>query len=239
MKRGTLGVLLALAAVAAMAQDTAVHPFIPRPARTSEALARQIQSNPVYMDRYVRHFQMKPAEVLALVRGLRLTKLDRDTEVEMFNVPGSGVLRSRRMLFKKGTEVWVDSTGRPILKASCANPLIRLDQASKPSVAGQIGQPVGPREIELPKGGAAEVVMQVHPIEPMPPVIPDVQFETPPPVTEVTSSGREMAPFAGGLLFLPTALAGFGGGGVIPEPATLTAVGFGVGYLLLRRRKRR
>jgi hypothetical protein len=238
MKRGTIAVLLALTAVACWGQDTAVHPFIPRPARTSDALARQVESNPVYMDRFVRHFQMKPSEVSAYLRSLRLAKLDKDTEVIMYNAPQSGAFRSRKLLLKKGTEVWVDSSGTPVLKANCGNPLTRTDQATRPSVSGQVSQPMGFKEVELPKGGAAEVVMQVHPIEPMAPVIPEVQFETPPPVTEVTSSGRELAPFAGGLLFLPSALVGFNSGGVIPEPATLTAVGFGVGYLLLRRRKR-
>lgn len=238
MKRGTIGVLLALSAVACWGQDTAMHPFVPRPARTAVALARQVESNPVYMDRYVRHFQMKPSEVSAYLRSLRLAKLDKDTEVVMYNAPQSGAFKSRKMLLKRGTEVWVDSSGTPVLKASCSNPIIRTDRAASPSVSGQISQPMGYKEVELPAGGVAEVVMQIHPIEPMAPVIPQVQFENPPPVTEVTSTGRELAPFAGGLLFLPSTLIGLNSGWVIPEPATLTAVGFGVGYLLLRRRKR-
>lgn len=241
MKRGITTVLASLAFAVCLAQNGRPHPFIPRPARTPDALARQIESNPVYMDRFVRHFQLKPAEVSSMVRSLRMVKLDRDTEVEIFNVPSStGVIRSKRIVLKKGTEVWVNAAGTPVLKASCANPLDRMDRADEPIVRPQMSQPTGARIIELPPGGVAETVMAIHPLQPMEPITPNVEFEVPPPVTEVTTTGRDAAPFAGALLFLPTALIGLNsGGGVIPEPATIAALSAGLGLLALRRRKRK
>ncbi len=241
MKRGIICAFVSLAVTACLAQDAGPHPFIPKPARTPDALAKQIQANPVYMDRFVRHFQMAPGEVSQMVRSLRLIKLERDTEVEIFNVPSqTGVIRSKKLLLKRGTEVWADSSGTPVLKASCANPLTRTDEAQEPMVRPQLSQPVGSKELELPKGGIVEPVMAIHPIEPMEPIAPNVEFEIPPTITEVTTTGRDGAPFAGALLFLPTALIGFGGGGTpIPEPATIAALSAGLGLLALRRRKRK
>lgn len=236
--RGALISALLVAQAFALAQDRGVYPFIPRPARTAEGLAKQVESNPIYMDRFVRHFQMTPREVGQMLRSLRLVRLEEEMHVEIFNAPATGVIRSRKVTLKKGTEVWVDASGVPVLKASCANPLTRTDDASEPILQPDKGVMMDVKEMGAAGAVVAPPTTQV--VEPMAPVLPDVKFEATPAGGEMKSRGSDAAPFVG-LGLLPTLLVGLHGGGsnVIPEPSTLLALGTGLAVVAARIKRRR
>lgn len=120
--------------------------FLNKRVRTHAQLMRQVERDDVVMDRYMRHFGMTRKQVIDLFSGLHLSKTKEDAVFLVYNVPESGELRARSIFYKKGTKVWADPTGKPVLKASCGNPLVRgTDKVDQPVLAdlepGQEAQP--------------------------------------------------------------------------------------------------
>ncbi len=124
-----LRILFAVIAVAAVASSalarTEPNSFLNRPAYTKAELEDQIRTDSVVADRYMRHFGMTKDEVIQMVDGLTLDRLQEDGVYLVYNVPKWEEVRQRALYYKKGTLVWKDKTGEPVLKASCGNPLVR------------------------------------------------------------------------------------------------------------------
>lgn len=117
-----LGLLLGLSTFGS-AQGVEPGAFVRKPAHTIESLVKQVESDPVVADRFMRHFNMPKAELISYFRTLHLAKLKESGSYLVFNVHADGVVRSRVFELKKGTLVFADANGKPILKKNCMNPL--------------------------------------------------------------------------------------------------------------------
>lgn len=230
-----LAALIATGLVAQMPRNA----FLEKPAPTREALLRQVSTYPEVMDRYVRHFQMMPDDLIAFFRKLSLRKLEQDTEMEVFNVPhASGVLRAEKQVVKKGEAVWVDDSGRVVMIARCGNPAVRTDSAEEPDVKPQTS--VQAEEKPVGAGAVSVEIVAPSPAAPFEPVVPEVEFVV--PGAGGSSMVEEAAGFDfPGIAFLPTVLVGFRGSDnePIPEPATIFGLSAGVAYLVSRSRRKR
>lgn len=219
--------------------------YLMAPANTTDALVKQMRTNPVVRDRYVRHFQMKPAELEKMFRSLHVEKLNKDTWVELFGVPQSGELRGHRYLLKAGTEVWVDSKGYAIMKVSCGNPLGRMDRADEPNLKQAVSAPSGAVPMEPISNFQSEYEPVVNVAEPIAPALPEPVFVETPPLNEVVNvTGSQPAGFSLPIIgLLPSILVGIrpssGGTPPVPEPLTIFAITTGAAMLINRRRRSR
>ena len=239
--------------------------FLAFQVESTDELVAVLKTNPTLRKRYAKHFGVSEAEVVDFVkRSLVPYRLPADRAVNTYGVTKTGRIYSVRTRLKKGTRVWANRSGVPILKWLCANPLTKRLPGTK---------------IASPKLVRPPHVAQVRPVRSLTPMVenavapPIVISENFTPPVFASESGLEgtgignVAPIIppgigssvrfplGGLAaaaFIPFA---FNGGGVttptpptpprppdtIPEPATLVllASGMPVGLVVLRRLRRR
>lgn len=223
--------------------------FINRPAPTHEALMKAVQSDPVVLDRYMRHFAMTRHELIAYFSTLRLKRLTHTNPYTVYNVPDSGVLRSKTLTFRKGTLVWIDAAGKPVLKESCGNPLTR--GPNKPVSVDEVMIVDMPIEIRPPAMETELIVARIESPEPaVPQIVPDTPTTTPPIRQEPPTPPAEppapppafkIPPF---LFVIPPFIAIIPKGGghtppPVPEPGALIVLAAGVGMLVARRARSR
>lgn len=115
---------VAIIAVAANAR-TDQNSFLNRPANTLRELINQIKTDNQVSSRFMRHFGMSKDEVIGMVSNFKLGRLPSDGVYVVYNVPSWEEVRARALMMKKGTLVWTDQGGTPMLKASCGNPMAR------------------------------------------------------------------------------------------------------------------
>lgn len=223
-----------LAASVAVADAMPTGAFLRKPAYKTSDLVAALRNDPIVADRYVRHFRMSKGQLAEYFSTLRLAKLDTGGAYTVYNVHDS-ILRSRVLNLKKGTLVFADSTGRPILQQVCGNPMVwRVPPiAAEPIVAAPA---TGDITSVVDEGTA--VVVGASVAEPGVAEIPT----TPPPLTPPTITSRNNS----GLLLIPLIL-GIGAATMfnndddcppVPEPATMTALAIGGAALLRKRRKK-
>lgn len=254
--------ILALATSYAWAWNQ-INPYLRGPANTHEALMRAIKTDPIVMDRYMRHFTMTREEVILYFSTLRWARLERGGPHMVYNVPAStGQLRVRTLNLPQGEPVWVDRWGNPVLQVVCGNPMTRGPKRPETpnKVTGRTTTIVEEELKEIPNevGASREVVAAVPPIEPELPIIaavPEVNVIEMPStygpdvITEVVRRGGGgfswlALPGAAAIFFIGGDGGGGGGGGVppgdppVPEPATMAALLTGAGFYLARRRRR-
>ena len=181
MRREILVAIVAIVmASTAFAQRMLPNSYIEKPTPTLSALIAHVKNNPKVMDRYVRHFQMTPDEVITFLKSLHISKLPKDMYFNVWNVPNStGELRVRRLLFKKGEKFFFDKNNTPVIAVACGNPIIRTDQADTPRITPSVSTPIGPVEVELP--GVAPLNMDMSIMQPATPAMPEVIVDTTPP----------------------------------------------------------
>lgn len=236
--------VLAVGTVASWAR-TEPGSFITKLCASTSALVAHVRAEPKVMDRYMRHFAMTDRQVVQFISGLRLTRTTADALYVVYGVPESGLLRSKLLKVKSGTKVFVDAAGSVVLLWHCGNPVTR-----GPSVPYTMARPVAE-----PTGIPSEELRDVPVQAPVPtmegllavaaePAVPSIPVV---PTIDVPPVGQDIpivtgGPSAGILSFLPVlglvTTGGGGGGNVIPEPASLAAVGIGFGALLARRRRK-
>ena len=218
--------------------QTVPNPFIRKPAPTLDALLAQIDSDPIVMDRFMRHFGMMPEEVLSYIGTLSLGTVKEDGVYLMYNTPESGEIRARVLFFKKGTKVWVDVAGTYILKVSCGNPMVRgtddrvveQDETIALQPAGTLRALAG----SPPSGIGHQELVATSQTPGLPDVNAMLLAHAPPPLPIFESRSQLIAvlviPFTAGFLVNK---------GPIPGPATLLALGVAITGLAAARRRRK
>jgi hypothetical protein len=87
-------------------------------------LVAVLKTNSKLRQRYAKHFGVGEAEVVDYVkRALVPYRLPESRNVLTYGVTRTGRIYAVRTRLKKGTRVWANRSGVPILKWLCANPL--------------------------------------------------------------------------------------------------------------------
>ncbi len=224
--------LLAIAGAYAMPRNS----YLVRPAKTHGALMQQFRTEAVVADRYMRHFGMERQEMEAYLGTLKLGRLDK-TEVHMiYAVPKSGQLHGTPQLLKRGTLVWEDGSGQPILLEICGNPFTQGPKRTTMTDVISL-EPAEPAPLAamstLPQVAviSAPVAMTMQPITPTAPIVIDPIVE--PAMASRNDLGWILAIPAAGALLLDFPR----GDEPVPEPASMTAMAIGAGYMALKRRR--
>lgn len=224
--------------------------FIEKSCPTHEALMEHLKANDVVMGRYMRHFGMTRQQVLEYVGTFHMDTLKQDGVYLVYNTPESNEIHSRSIFYKKGTKVWVDSMGNPVMKVSCGNPMVRgTDVQLVPGTPLEGQADVMPMEAPVAGETAPVDVEAVEnlPLEAAP--LPAAPTQLPASVEGVSRGGG-----AGWLALLPLAgLATIHSGGgddhpacnpktnpnCVPEPFTMVLMGTGAAGLIVKKLRKK
>ncbi len=161
-------------AVSVLAQRPEPNSFLNRSVHSTGELVQQMNTDPVVMDRFMRHFAMTRTEVVAMASQLSLAKIKNDTLMTVYNCNKRAVIGSRVFVIKAGALVFVDKYGTPVLKKTCANPLFGRIRIDVPEVATEaVVSPLSATErvdaIEaMPMAELLEPAFEPVPILPIP-----------------------------------------------------------------------
>ncbi|CAN5670368.1 hypothetical protein BH11ARM2_BH11ARM2_00840 [soil metagenome] len=246
---GTSLALLALTA-AASAVDAKQRPkmehnaFLRKPAFTTKQLTDEIHSDPIVLRRYEKHFQIGEKGLVEYMAGLRLRPLTETKRYLVYNVDGNLRIQKRLLTLRRGTLVFVDSKGKPIMKRSCGNPMV-----SYIPPRGETSNNFAPTK-------PVELAMVPEPDTFSEAAQPPAFLDTPPLdgiVAPGTPFGPPAPPFAAAgfpplwpLLGIPIVIGLVGGGDhggnnppePVPEPTGIVALIAGGTALLARRRRK-
>lgn len=258
-------VVISVALAASAISRTELNSFLNRPAATSSQLVRQLKTDRVVADRYMRHFAMSKSQLVDLFSHLSVRAIAKAAHFEVYNVPSNGVLRMRHLLFGKGTKIWVDALGKPILKVSCGNPLtkgpnspVALSEDDSPvqSVPVEDFRPILVENAPIVIEEQLPVAMAMEPPTPEI-VVTEVPIEEPPTVGPTTIGEAPViiapAPTSNFFTILPSAIISIlpiisgnsnnipppipPGPPVVPEPGSWIAIVGGCAMLAITRRK--
>jgi hypothetical protein len=210
--------------------------FLNKKADTVSQLISAVRNDPAVADRYARHFGKTREEVVQLLSGLHLARLNEEGTFLIYSVDDDGVIKAKPQRLKAGTRVFADASGNPILKASCGNALVPGTNAQVASLnPGVVPATETLRTVAVTTPDVLEenvvtgVLTPASPVALMP-VMPDT-----------IATGTSNQGFA-----LPAALAALGGAGAIlfggggsapvPEPTTVLVMVGALGALALRKK---
>lgn len=233
---------LALASIA-MATAMPQNSYLLNTVDSIPEMITQIKKNPVVSDRYERHFHMTQAEVIEYIRDLHLTKTNSDAIFSVYNVPAkTGELRSKLLHLKKGTKIWVNAAGQPILQWICGNPMTRGPQhvaVTDEYSATVAGTDTGLTAMAepMPTADVPVYAMNATPTVPTPEPEEIISVIDQVPVTRKSN-------WAAALLLLPLGFIATHHDNnhdcePVPEPTSILIMGVGVTAMVARRRKNR
>jgi len=245
--------LLLLSTVAADNVRTPPGSFAKKRVLSVADFIQYLKSDPSAAARYSRHFSISRDKLISYVRkNMTLMSLKKPLSSTVWYLGKKDSVYTKRKLCPKGTLVFVDARGNPIIVWSCGNPLTKkltLPKAPKPQLKDQVSivplvpetspdvGPTPPETIEeLVKGSPEETVESR--------IVPPLDVTTPPEEVTIVPFPDEMSipPFAGtsgggsaapalGAIIVGGALRGGGGGGSvtpIPEATSGLVVFLGV-----------
>ncbi|MFQ3549963.1 MAG: DUF6777 domain-containing protein [Armatimonadota bacterium] len=227
------------------AQKTPPGSFLKWRASTVEELVSQVRKDPTVQARFANHYG-KPADLIAsnLEQTLTLVTLKQPTTVTAWYVSKNNTVKSKKKVLPKGTLVFADQNGNPVLEWSCGNPL------GKSLPEEVVIETKGIEEEVLPIG--PEVVAATAVVAP-PGLIESIPALATEPIVAAPLAGEIIAPAVtafpplaiGGLLGGLLAFAGSAGGGggttltVIPEPSSMLALLTGLTAIPIIRKYRK
>lgn len=263
MRFGLIAVFVLWSVALALAEPSWLVPrnsFIVRPVASVQDLANQIRTEPVVAQRYARHFGRSAYELADYFKkNLVLAKLERAETFNVYYAPPDNRLLVERKTLPKGTPVFVEKTTRkPVLKASCGNPLTPVVSVPRQQVQAAeapllVARPTPhlAQEVTLPEVPTVELVempleevvaADVLPTELIAEVMPELEPEPTEVLAEAVPAPAEPVPpvvnRSGGPWWLLIPI-----GGLlirdqdddelppIPEPGSLLALGAGLGLL--------
>ena len=247
---GTVVATLVLV-ISAQAKDAAPqmehNAFLRKPVFSARGLSQQVASDPTVLKRYERHFMLNKDVLKEYFAKLELMPLRETRRYLVYNVDSHFKINKKMLILQKGTLVFADKNGKPILKRTCGNPMVAYLPPK-----GQIAAKFIPPKYAISGIDAVESpIVYAMASEPEPMVEPTITPVEPPTVTP-TPPVEPLPPalpalpgaFAPALPWWPIAVLPFipggGGGGPsdppVPEPMTIAVLGMGVSSLLLRRR---
>lgn len=228
--------LLSIFLLAACAQARPdLNAFLNKRASNLHELIREVRNDREVMDRYCRHYQMTPTQVLAFLKQLKPGMIMKPELYTVYSVPEGGVLKRHFEVLKHGTPVYLGPDGKPELIAKCGNPLRgptpQVDLSVQVTAEHDTVRDIEPDPIFVSEIAAPDAE---------PPLL-ETTVET--PAEEIITAGDSAIPIAGlsatSLLF-PVSLFGVttfqGGGSDTPSPAAAIPFIIG-GAWIVRRRK--
>jgi hypothetical protein len=248
-----LAALIAAFAVAPAQKRPAPNAFLNRAVSGTSELIQQVQTDPSVRDRYLRHYAMQEDELYRFLAGLRVSRLEQDQTLTVYNVPDSGELRASTRTYRRGTRVFVDSRRQTQMILQCGNPVNRGPE--QPESLAALEELPDEKPITLAQTHTQNIeILPAHEedqerlvaLAPSYTAPLDGDLVAPVAVTTTTTATMPVAavpavfpwllPLAGGALLA----LGAGGGGAepVPEPASIIALGAATGLLLRRRRQR-
>jgi hypothetical protein len=182
---GALAVLACSAGYAAKQQRTPPGSFLRYRATTVQDLANQVTRDPVVRARFAKHFKRSPDSLAAdIANEIKLVTLKSPVRVTAYYISRSGRISSKQKLLPRGTLVFADSKGTPIMAWSCGNPLTTA----------------------IPRRVVKQVPKPLEEAKPMVEEIPQVAPPAPAPTDMVASAPEEVfAPVAEPLAVAPAA----------------------------------
>lgn len=220
--------------------------FLNKSAWTHEALMNQAKTDAKVMDRFTRHFGLRKSEVISMLSALKAGALEQDGVYLVYNCSDQEEIRARVIFYRKGTKVWVDQNGTPVLKMSCANPMVRGTDDQLAVLQPEVSSSDSLRPVESVEGEGvtnAEVESQIIAVE------PDSSAQAI-GAAAVAVPAIASSAVVGGAGFNALALAPLAGLGLIktksnepapppvPEPATMVLLAAGMGALAVRKAKK-
>jgi len=114
----------ALISAAAAAERAPAGSFLTHRVTSVNQLCDQMQTDPAVRLRYARHFGVSPDEITDyFAKNIKLVSLDEPLRTTTWYVGKSGKVYTKTKLFPKGTMVFADMSGKPLLSWSCGNPV--------------------------------------------------------------------------------------------------------------------
>ena len=229
---------------------------------TSELVAA-LRSDEALRRRYARHFGIPENQVIDFVKNSLVPyKLPADRDVTVYGITKSGRIYPVRTRLRKGTKVWANRSGVPILKWLCANPLTKTLPGTKIAKA-RSAKLKGTTKIAAARGltpiaADRDMPIAAEPMLSLPPVVATALTTPSVPITltpstllpgQVAVKGNYGLLFPVGLILLATLPHGGGGTGSAissvgppeaPEPGSIflmLAAGIPLVGSLYRRRR--
>ena len=235
MKRAFWIVSIVMVLVASAFAQPDLNSFLNDGVSSKAELIAQVKRDPVVMDRFMRHYGMTRAEVIAFLDTLHVDTIKQEGVYGVYSVPEGGKIRLNLRRLKKGHRVFARPDGTPELIALCGNPL----SLGPKEVVALNRTPVTSTEVvaeEVPVQIMTEVSPEFEPMAAVTPTEPSYTFTTPEetPIPIPIGGGFNPWPLAlGGLAFLDNG----GGSAPVPEPMTMAVFGMGIAFLGLKRRR--
>lgn len=253
-------ILLATAAFVAAKSSAAVrmehNAFLRRPVFSPRELVQELNADAKVGARYEKHFKMSRDTIRRFFRTLTLVPLSATRKYLVFNVDRKLVVRKRLLTLHKGTLVFADKKGRPVLKRSCGNPMVAYIPAIG-VVSSTFAPTSAPEQAETSTEPSPPTMAATGaPLGDEPAAAPAPSPEVAIPVATVAAVAPAVAAAGAGISATTVVGALATAGGLVsvagsssntkapvkpgpkpvPEPLPVTALGAG---LLLRRRFRR
>ncbi len=227
-------------------------------------LVNHLNNKPNIKQRFASHFSMSPQKIVDYFnKNIKLVSLRKPLRTTVWYVGLDGKIHTKTKLLPRGTPVFADLSGRPLIAWSCGNPLTK--SLTKPKAQKQVARvlpekevALAPAEQPLKSPPSTEELVKASPVETVeaPPVVLPPPVITPPPAASIVdamlSNDVYIPPFSQGftvldslpgvsLLLAGTALKSGGGGGSdspVPEIPSNIVVMVGVGVIGITQKLR-